>query len=198
MLDTLQNKAGRKSTFKLLESTARLGDYKLGGYTMTLQSRSKSLLMGSVGIVAATTMLASSGMAFASPRAKWVHFVERTSKESFTATVANLKKAVSANGMMVMGTLNQASVLTTTGLHLKGAESFFIGNPTVGKKLFQMDPAAGAVVPLRIYVWVNATGKTQIGYYQPSQLLNDVDPKLGMAGQMLNKAFALMTEAATK
>jgi uncharacterized protein (DUF302 family) len=66
-----------------------------------------------------------------------------------------------------MGMLNQAHALSMTGLHLQGAESFFVGNPVVGKKLFAADPAVGAVVPLRIYVWEKG-GETHVGYFQPS------------------------------
>lgn len=169
-----------------------------GGNVMTVKSVSKALLMSVVGVSTAATMLATTGVASAAPKAQPVPFIQRVSNESFDATVANLKKDVSTSGMMVMGTLNQGSVLTTTGLHLKGAEAFFVGNPVVGKKLFQMDPAAGAVLPLRVYVWVDAHGKTEIGYYQPSQLLKAVDSKLGMAGLMLNKKFAMLTEQADK
>lgn len=116
-------------------------------------------------------------------------FIQGASAESFAQTVGSLKRAVSRNGMMVMGHLDQKKALSMTGLELAGAETFFVGNPVVGKKLFGMSPAVGAVVPLRIYAW-EAGGQAHVGYFQPSALLAAVNPKLGMAGKMLDQKFA--------
>lgn len=116
-------------------------------------------------------------------------FIQDASAQSFAQTVNALKHAVSSNGMMVMGHLDQKKALSMTGLNLAGAETFFVGNPVVGKKLFGMSPAVGAVVPLRIYVW-EAGGEAHVGYFQPSALLSAINPKLGMAGKMLDGKFA--------
>ncbi len=63
-------------------------------------------------------------------------FVQATSSKSFDATVGALKRAAGSNGMMIMGHVDQASALSMTGLHLAGAESFLVGNPTVGKEFY--------------------------------------------------------------
>lgn len=115
-------------------------------------------------------------------------FIQEASSHSFDQTVSSLKHAVSSNGMMVLGHLNQGKVMSMTGLKLDG-QSFFIGNPTVGKKIFSMSPAAGAAVPLRIYIW-EAGGEAHVGYFRPSTLLSGVSAKLGMPGKMLDKKFA--------
>lgn len=124
-------------------------------------------------------------------------FVHARASGSFDATVASLKRAVAANGMMVLGTLNQKGALSTTGLALKGAESFFIGNPVAGKALFQMDAAAGAVIPLRVFVWVDADGATEVGYFKPSQLFAGVSPQLAKAGAKMDAVFAKILAQAT-
>jgi uncharacterized protein (DUF302 family) len=125
-------------------------------------------------------------------------FLHASSRASFDATVSSLKKAVASNGMMVLGNLNQKGALSTTGLNLKGAESFFIGNPVAGKNLFEMDPAAGAVIPLRMYVWVDAGGATEIGYFKPSELFAGVSPGLAKAGAMMDGVFAKILSQATQ
>ena len=128
-----------------------------------------------------------------------VTFVQQSSSSSFSDTIASLKRAISRNGMTVLGQLDQKGALSMTGLHLAGAHTFFVGNPVVGKKLFRMDPAVGAVVPLRIYVWVNAEGATHIGYFEPSQLLTAIDPHLAKAGTMLDATFEkIISQAAGK
>jgi len=138
-------------------------------------------------------LLTISTAAFASSNA----FVEVQSNRSFDETVSMLKQAVSSNGLMVMGQINQARVLSMTGLNLKGAQSFLVGNPKVGKKLFSMSPAAGAVLPARIYVWV-AQGKSHIGYFKPSTQLASVDPRLEKAGEMLDGKFRQIIEDASR
>lgn len=124
-------------------------------------------------------------------------FIVKSSHKSFNSTISQLKHSVASNGMMVLGDLNQAGALSTTGLHLAGAHAFFIGNPVTGKKLFQMNPAVGQVLPIRVYVWVNNKGKTEIGYFRPSTLLGDVNHQLKkMAGPMMDKTFAKVVAGA--
>ncbi|HYW77360.1 MAG TPA: DUF302 domain-containing protein [Gammaproteobacteria bacterium] len=123
-------------------------------------------------------------------------FVQAESSHSFSSTVSHLKHAISSNGMMVMGHINQANVLKMTGLHLKGAESLLVGNPKVGKKFFSMSPSAGAVLPLRMYVW-DEHGKTYVGYFKPSALLSDVNTQFAKPSQMMDKKFAMILKAAT-
>lgn len=116
-------------------------------------------------------------------------FVSIQSHRNFGQTVSALKSAIGSNHMMVMGSENQARVLSMTGLHLAGAESFLVGNPVVGKKAFEIDAAATAVLPARISVWVE-NGKTYVGYLKPSAELKAVDPKFGMMAGKLDKVFS--------
>jgi len=122
-------------------------------------------------------------------------FVRARSSHGFSGTISALKKSISGHGMMVMGHVNQAKVLSMTGLHLKGGESFLVGNPRVGKKLFRMNPAVGAVLPLRMYVWEHG-GHTWVGYFEPSELLDGINPRLAKPGQMMDRKFkAILTDA---
>ncbi len=147
------------------------------------------------GVVLALALLAVVGLASAQGGPQFLH---ATSSASFGATVSSLKRAVASSGMMVLGKLNQKGALSTTGLNLAGAESFFVGNPVAGKKLFQMDAAAGAVIPLRVYVWVDASGKTEVGYFKPSDLFAGVSPELAKAGEKMDGVFARILSQATR
>jgi len=122
-------------------------------------------------------------------------FVTIKSAHGYGATVSALQHSVKSNGLMVMGKVNQKAILSMTGLHLQGAESFLIGNPRVGKKLFSMDPAAAAVVPARISVWVNH-GTTYIGYFQPSSQMSAISAGLSKPGKMLDMKFHKIAEDA--
>lgn len=144
-------------------------------------------------LILALLMMAAMASAQGGPQ-----FLHATSSASFDATVSRLKKAVASNGMMVLGKLDQKGALSTTGLNLLGAEAFFIGNPVVGKKLFQKDAAAGAVIPLRVYVWADQGGKTEVGYFEPSDLFASVSPELVKAGGKMDGVFAKILSQATQ
>lgn len=124
-------------------------------------------------------------------------FISVPSTRAYDATVRALVRAVKDNGLMVMGKINQAAIMSMTGLHLEGGRSFLVGNPRVGKKLFAMNPAVGAALPSRIYVWAER-GKTYIGYFKPSALLGAINPKLAMPGRMLNKKFHKIVSQAAR
>ncbi len=124
-------------------------------------------------------------------------FVQERSNHDFNRTVSALKRSVSRNGFMVMGHLNQARVLSMTGLHLAGAQTFLVGNPTVGKKVFAMNPAAGAVLPVRVYVWQQGD-TVYVGYFKPSEELAGISGKLAMPGAMLDKKLAAISQGATQ
>ena len=157
---------------------------------MNKSNRFMSSLLGALVIGA--------GMATAAPAfAAGSQFIKVASHRDFNATVSALKEAISGNQMMVMGTINQARVMSMTGLKLEGAESFLVGNPQAGKMAFSMNPAAGAVLPVRVYVWADH-GKTFIGYFQPSSQLDQIDPGFNMMGNMLDKKLGMITQAAAK
>lgn len=122
-------------------------------------------------------------------------FIAIKSAHGYGATVSALQRSIKSNGLMVMGKVNQKAILSMTGLHLEGAESFLIGNPRVGKKLFSMNPAAAAVVPARISVWVDH-GSTYIGYFQPSSQMSAISAGLSKPGKMLDMKFHKIAEDA--
>ncbi len=144
-----------------------------------------SLPMATMTLGLALGLLSSPKIA----KAETDSFMRVTSHHSFSATVSAIKKAVAMNKMMIVGEINQKKVLAMNGLRLKGADTLFIGNPVMAKKMFTMNPAAGAAVPVRLYIWVTRDGKTEIGYFKPSSLLGSVDPHLAMGGQMLDNTL---------
>jgi uncharacterized protein (DUF302 family) len=141
---------------------------------------------------------AASGAASApSPAAVTAKFMTAISGSSFSSTVAALKHAVASNGMIVLGSLDQAKVLSMTGLSLQGAETFFIGNPATGKMFFQADPAAGMAVPVSMYVWGTSSGGSEIGYFNPGPLFSALNSKLSSGGQKLSMMASQIAKAAS-
>jgi uncharacterized protein (DUF302 family) len=131
------------------------------------------------------------------PAAAQDSHVTVASQKSFDQTVSQLKSAISQGGMMVMGEVNQGNMLAMTGLKLK-ATLFLVGNPTVGKKIFEQDPSAGLYIPLRVFVFEAKDGKAYVSYDKPSSLLGplhnkDIDMTAGMLDQKLEGLAQMAT-----
>lgn len=116
--------------------------------------------------------------------------VSISSSKSFDQTVEAFKMAISKGGMMVMSTVDQGNMLKMTGLEMKGT-LFLVGNPNIGKQVFEKDPAAGLYLPLRIYIYQGSDGKTYLSYDKPSVVLKpfnntSIDQTAGMLDQKLD------------
>lgn len=109
------------------------------------------------------------------------------SNRSFDQVVDALKSQVAKNGMMVMAEVDQGKMLSMTGLSLK-ATLFLVGNPTVGKQIFEQEHGVGLYVPLRVFVFTDANGRTFLEYDKPSSLLGQYkNQKVTMVAEMLDK-----------
>jgi uncharacterized protein (DUF302 family) len=131
------------------------------------------------------------------PAAAQDSHVTAASQKSFDQTVSQLKSAVSQGGMMVMAEVNQGNMLAMTGLKLK-ATLFLVGNPTVGKKIFEQDPAAGLYIPLRVFVYEGKDGKAYVSYDKPSSLLGALNNQdINMTASMLDQKLEGLAQMAT-
>ena len=135
---------------------------------------------------------------FAVPASAQAGYVAVQSHKSFDQTTSQLKSAVGQGGMMVMATVDQGNMLSMTGLKLK-ATLFIIGNPTVGKKLFEQNHAVGLYVPLHVFVYEDKDGKTYVSYDKPSGLLSQfnnetINMTAGMLDQKLESLVQMVTQ----
>lgn len=120
------------------------------------------------------------------------------SNKSYEQVVDALKSLVAKNGMMVMAEVNQGQMLSMAGLSLK-ATVFLVGNPTVGKQLFEQNQAVGLYVPLRVAVYVDANGKTHVEYDRPSSLLAQFkNEQVTMVAKMLDEKLEGLASMAAK
>lgn len=119
------------------------------------------------------------------------------SHKSFEQVNDAIKSLVAKNGMMVMAQVDQGKMLSMAGLSLK-ATLYLVGNPTVGKQLFEQNHGVGLYVPLRLFVYVDQDGRTYVAYDKPSTLLSQYkNEKVTMIAQMLDqKPEGLATMAA--
>jgi len=112
---------------------------------------------------------------------------QTVAKGSVDDVLKMITKMVADNGMMVMGEIHQGKILEMTCIKVK-SESIFVGSPTLGKKLFTIEPGVGQIVPMRINIFENAEGQTVVSYITPSSLL------VGFDNPELNKMAAMLDE----
>ena len=121
-----------------------------------------------------------------------------TSKKSFDATEAQLRKLVAKGGMMVLGEINQGKALAMTGLKIK-VKSLFVGNPTIGNKLFKANPGVGVAVPVRVTIFETPSGVTKVSYVKPSvQLARFQSPVIQKIAGMLDQKLEKLTSMLAK
>ncbi|HYW03280.1 MAG TPA: DUF302 domain-containing protein [Gammaproteobacteria bacterium] len=129
-------------------------------------------------------------------------FVQRVSSRDFHHTVASLERAAGSHGMRIAGWLDQGQALSIAGTRLKGgarvgaARGFLIQAPKLDRKLMLLNPATGAVVPVRVFVW-KLGRHTYVGYYRPTALLAGISPHLVPAARALDRRIRALVQAAT-
>ena len=97
------------------------------------------------------------------------------------------------NGMMVLGEVNQGKILSMTGLKLN-ATSLFVGNPTIGNKLFSADPGIGVAVPIRVSIFEDKSGTVHVSYVKPSaQFAPFQNDQITMVGKKMDESLAMLT-----
>ncbi len=149
--------------------------------------------MTKLGAVVSTLILAAVTAFAATPALAQDARVTIQSNQSFEQTVDAFKTAVSKGGMMVMSTVDQGNMLKMTGLRMKGT-LFLVGNPTVGKQVFEHNPAAGLYLPLRVYIYQGSDGKTYLSYDKPSVVLKSFDnASIDQTAGMLDQKLDILT-----
>jgi len=145
-----------------------------------------------VGTLLAVALMVSATLMPAASAQAGTLVQQKVVSGSVKDTIDTLGKMVAKNGMMVMGEIHQGKILEMTGLKTE-SETIFVGNPTMGKKLFSANPGVGQVVPVRINVFKNTDGKTVVSYIPPSKILADYDnPMLTKMAGMLDDNLAKM------
>ena len=140
--------------------------------------------------------LAVTGL-FARPASAQEARVTVESTKSYEQTIEKLKGAVSQGGMMIMAQVDQGNMLSMAGLKLK-ATLFLVGNPTVGKKLFEQDHGVGLFIPLRVFVYEDKDGRTYVSYDKASSLLKQFNnQEIDMVAGMLDQRLQGLVQMAT-
>lgn len=115
-------------------------------------------------------------------------------------TVQRLQQAVAARGAKVAATVDHAAAAKAEGLSLRPTVLVMFGNPRLGTPLMQSAQTAGLDLPLRVLVWEDASGATQIGYLPPALLAarHGISDRNEVVEKMTAALAAITAEAAAR
>jgi uncharacterized protein (DUF302 family) len=95
--------------------------------------------------------------------------VTKLSPRSVADTVSRLTGMITAKGMTLFATIDQAAAATRAGLQLRDTVLVIFGNPAAGTVVMQAAPLAALDLPLKVLVWDDG-GQTRVTYYSPGAL----------------------------
>lgn len=96
------------------------------------------------------------------------HFRSQQSPHSVVKTVEMLQSSIQEKGLQIFSTINHDIQAKDAGLELRETRVIIFGNPKAGTLLMQCDPRIGAMLPLKLLIWEDKSGVTQIGYLKPA------------------------------
>lgn len=82
----------------------------------------------------------------------------------FPATVERLEKTIASHGMTVMARIDHAKAAEAAGLSLPPTIVLIFGSAKAGTPLMQVNRAVGVDLPLKVLVWRDEHGVTQMTY----------------------------------
>lgn len=124
--------------------------------------------------------------------------VDRVSAQNFQTTAKQLETALQSRAFMIVARADHQNMLRMVGANTKGALTVEFGKPDMMKMQLPAHPEIGLDMPMRIYVWERADGKTVVSYHRPSAVFATYGPDLKMMGDMMNPMFDQIAAEATK
>ncbi len=109
-------------------------------------------------------MTAASG----APEPAGADTVTKTSPHTVSDTVGRLLDLLASKGQKVFIVIDQRAEARAVGLDLRETTLVVFGNPTAGTGVMDAAPLAALDLPLKILVWADGDGVTQVSYTDPA------------------------------
>ncbi|MBI3669664.1 MAG: DUF302 domain-containing protein [Acidobacteria bacterium] len=125
--------------------------------------------------------------------------VDKVSNGDFARTVKQLETAIKQRGMMIVATIDHQNMLRMVGANIRGSKTIEFGKPDMMKMLLPDNPEIGVEMPLKIYVYEGADGKTVVSYRKLSAAFASYGKEqLASAGQMMDMMLDQIAADAAK
>lgn len=93
----------------------------------------------------------------------------------------NLKTVFQAKEITIFALIDHSGEAQRAGLDLRYEQLLIFGDPKTGTFLMQENPAIGIELPLKILLWQDSDGVTQIAYKDPNYLAETYGIKKNVA-----------------
>lgn len=84
--------------------------------------------------------------------------------DSFVAAETRLREAIGARDLTLFSTIDHSAGATLAGRDIGQSKLFIFGNPKGGTPLMQAAPQMGMDLPLKVLIYTNAAGRTEVSY----------------------------------
>ena len=120
-----------------------------------------------------------------------------TSSFSVDETTDKLINVIEGKGLNLFSKVDHAAGAQKAELELRPTTLIIFGNPKVGTLLMQCDQRIGYELPMKMLVWENEAGETQVGYYDPLTFNEkyDLDNCQQVLGNVKNALAGIVKEA---
>ena len=96
-------------------------------------------------------------------------YTTKTSPWPVAATVRRFAELITARGMTIFATIDQAAAARDAGLVLRDTVLIVFGNPKAGTPVMAEHPLAALDLPLKLAIW-DDDGRTRVSYLKPAAL----------------------------
>jgi uncharacterized protein (DUF302 family) len=96
--------------------------------------------------------------------------VSKTSPRSVADTVAALLDLLGSKGVKVFAVIDQQAEARAVGLDLRETTLVIFGNPAAGTGVMVAAPLSALDLPLKVLVWAEPGGATNVSYTAPATL----------------------------
>ncbi len=124
--------------------------------------------------------------------------VIKPSASGVDATTAKIEQIIAKKGLHHFTTIDHSAGATKAGLKMPKEKVIIFGNPKMGTKIMLRDPKTAIDLPIRVLVYEDRHGQTQVAYHDPikwSQEYNLSDCKMI---EKMHQALEKITDKAIK
>jgi len=120
------------------------------------------------------------------------------SRQDFQTTLDRLIRALKDKGVTVFAVIDHAAGAQAAGLALGPTTVVVFGDPRAGTPLMQARQSVGIDLPLKMLVWRDAAGATQVSYNDPAWIArrHGLDPDAQPGVAKMSAALAMFAAAA--
>lgn len=114
-------------------------------------------------------------------------------------TMDRLEAGIADQGMRIFARIDHATLAAEAGQSLQPTQLVIFGNPVAGTPLMQASQTIAIDLPLKVLVWLDATGRTWLTYNEPEWIAkrHGVGPGTEQVVGLMAVALAALTKRAT-